>query len=146
LTLINANFIEFYGNMTTYEACFVILKKLIDHSNDIESINGFPEEFNFHLYQANKIQTYQNNKWYPFVQTTHNSSPDQILNEIIISLQLNPDTLYFHGTSWESALSIMDGIRILPRQYASDFGLRNFYLTDSFNAAYIWALKIVNLL
>lgn len=139
LAAIDANYKEFYDNMTTKESVFVLLTKLINHDNGIESYNGFPIDFNFEIHQTNKIQTYENSKWYPYIQGRYNIPVEQILTNAILTLGVDPNKLYFHSTNWEGGLSIMDRVRTRTRGQASDFGLENFYLTDSFKAAHIWA-------
>lgn len=154
---INVNYEDFYYNMTTYEAIEIVLTKLIDHSGNIGNKNGFPEEFNFTLRMTNLSQTRSDGKkWFPYVPKLF-VPPKQNLNfdenskarldtyinflksRFLDGFSTNDSIVLFHGTSWEGALSIMEGIRILPRMRATDFGLRNFYLGDSLRAAFNWA-------
>lgn len=139
LEAFNMNYDEFYDNMTTDEACFVILNKILG-KNDIESKNGFPIAFNFVPEHANKMQkTVENKNWFPYVKGRHSLNSDMLLVSILHYLNTDNSRVMFHGTSWNSALSIMDEINIRPRQRATDFGLRNFYLTDTFSTACSWA-------
>ena len=157
LVNINADYEEFYDNLTTAEACNIILIKMIDRANDIPAIGGFPSDFNFRSSQANSVQTTEEgSKWYPYVKGRYTPSYDQLLLQVMRTIQTDGHRLYFHGCSWESAISIQDEVQIIPRENATDSfvqsfptsvatevgnGMRNFYLTDTFNTAYIWSQR-----
>lgn len=140
LTAIGANNPNFYDNMTLDEACLIILTKLIGNSGtNIESSDGFPEILNFTYGQQNNIRVFNEKKWFPYVRTGHLSNYNQLLTKVLYKLGATDTNLLFHGTSWESALSIMMQERVTQRERASDFGMKNFYTTDSFVTACQWA-------
>ena len=132
--------------MLLEEALEVILTKLITN-NAMESINGFPSIFNFTSNQTNISQIYNGNKWFPYGRSRYELTYTELLTRIMNSINLpNNSMLFFHGTSWQHAFSIMDELasgsgkhEIRPRQYCTDFGLRNFYLTNTFETACLWA-------
>uniref|UniRef100_A0A6C0AED9 Uncharacterized protein n=1 Tax=viral metagenome TaxID=1070528 RepID=A0A6C0AED9_9ZZZZ len=141
LEFINANYSEFYDNMTISEAVEVVLTKLITNKG-IPLTNGFPSEFNFLPGQENSTQIYNGQKWFPYIKGRSRVNYDQLLSRIMNNIQIGPDdVIYFHGSSWEGAISIMDQIEIIPRQNCTDFGFKNFYLTDTFQTAYLWSLR-----
>lgn len=142
LNLIGANYKEFYDNMSIEEALDVILKKLLITIPDVPTFNKFPAEFNFNISQKNTIQTYDGQKWYPYTKGKDNINYGKLLDKLMADIKLKKgDNIYFHGTSFHGAISIMNGIVIRPRQNCTDFGLRNFYLTDTFETACIWASR-----
>lgn len=167
LKFINANYYEFFEGLTTKEACFIVLTKLLDVSNDIPTEYGFPSDFNYTPSKANTVQRTENGpnsdtfsneenvsqlfseqkhkngwKWYPFVnQNSRRLQYEQILKRVMRTIQTDNNRLYFHGCSWESAIYINDAIQIIQRENATDFGMRNFYLTDTFSTAYVWAKR-----
>lgn len=65
LELIGANFKEFYDNLTVFEAVNVILNKLLDGDDVINSINGFPADLNISSNHVNKPVIYDNVNIYP---------------------------------------------------------------------------------
>lgn len=134
LAIINADEESFYEHMTLREACEVVLEKLIGH-NQIESEHGFPKELNFCIGQQNAIRISNGITWFPCIPTRTLSNYNQILYKILDKLNISDSNLLFHGTSWDGALSILNGIEIIPRRFASDFGIKNFYTTDSFTTA-----------
>lgn len=141
LNSIGANNNEFYYNMTIEESIVTILNKLIITSNDVPIKNGFPEIFNHNRSQNNIIQTSPGGKiYFPFVNN-QKINYTSLLNHIIknFNLDLNNGKLLFHGTSHEGAISINNEIEIIPRSNCTDFGLRNFYVTDTFYTACSWS-------
>lgn len=144
LRAIKADFKEFYDNMTTKESVIVILTKLLITTYSISTTNGFPTILNYNSSMSNKSQEYiGDKKWFPYVKGDRRMKFDQLLARSTNMLDLTDKTLLFHGTSWESAFSIYDEIEIFQRQRATDFGMRNFYLTDTFKTACIWASRNV---
>lgn len=149
LEVIDANYEEFYDNMIIEEALEVILTKLLVTTTNVNSKNGFPSMFNFNRSQINTQQIYNNKKWYPYSQGKYNINYSELLSKITNGILLNrEDRIYFHGTSWRHAISIMNKVpssafknAIKPRQYCTDFGLRNFYLTDTFETACLWSAR-----
>lgn len=70
------------------------------------------------------------------------SNCNVLLKSILIKFGITSDEdLYFHGTSWDGALSIMSEIEIIPRSKAKDFGKKNFYVINSFKSSCIWAKR-----
>lgn len=138
LRVINANENNFYDHMTLKESCEVILTKLIEHSR-IESTNGFPSAYDFIPGQQNAIRSVDGKKWFPYIPTRTLHNYNTLLCKVLEKLNVSDNNLLFHGTSWEGADSIMTQIEIRSRGRASDFGIENFYTTDSFTAACKWA-------
>ena len=123
------------------EALTVILTKLITPP-PMASSNGFPVDFNFVSGQANTGQIYNGQKWFPYVEGRSEITYEKLLDRIKRNIEIkDTDILMFHGCSWESAISIMDQIEIKTRFECTDFGFKNFYLTDTFETACIWANK-----
>lgn len=141
LQFIHADFEEFYDNLTTIEAIEIILTKLLDNNGDIPSTNGFPAEFNFNSSNANIVQNYENSKWFPYTNSRYLRNKDQLLIKIMQNINIDNSRLFFHGCSWAGGLGISNGLEIRPRPDATDFGLRNFYVTDTFQTAWIWAIR-----
>lgn len=168
---INANYEEFYDNMTISESLTVILAKLLETKGET-LVNGYPPEFcfgqnlnfpgnlirEFHFDKNNQgtLQTYKNNKWFPVSDDRKNLNYDNLLMRVMRHFEIENSRIMYHGTSWRSAISIMNKIRINQRGTASDFGLRNFYLdkiedfsgkfdriclTDTFQTACMWGLR-----
>lgn len=140
LNSLGLNFPAFYYGMTVSDACFIILTKLIEHGNKTNYC-GFPEEFLFSVSQKNKIQTYEGKRWFPFCEEGYSTNYYQLLATITRQLRISTDNLYFHGTSWDNAFTIMEEIVIRTSNKADDFGKKNFYVTDSFLAACLWAKR-----
>ena len=104
--------------MTTEESVEVILKKLLITTYPIESSGGFPSIFNYNSTMANKSQNYdESHQWFPFVNNFNGMKLKNLLEKSLsfLDLDLESNILLFHGTSWESALSIYDEIQIFPR-------------------------------
>lgn len=141
LETINANYDEFYDNMLLDEALEIILTKLITN-DDIPSINGFPSDFNISLNQTNRVNVYNGKKLFPYKKERSELNYDQLLLNVLHDVNVgNNSKILFHGCAWDSAISIMDKIEIFPRRHCTDFGLRNFYLTDTFQTACLWATR-----
>ena len=141
LDSICANNPDYYNNLTLRESLENILKNLIGFPTEIDKTNGFPTEFNFSREQSNQVQQLiTGDLWYPYVQIT-SIDYNLILNDVIknFDFDLTKGKLLFHGTSWEGAISIMQWIEIIERQDATDFGKKNFYVTDDFYTSYVWA-------
>lgn len=139
LESINADYEEFYDNMTVDEALEVILNKLISTANDIPAINGFPADFNFNGVNYNTIHEFNGKKWYPFNKGKNNINYNQLLIKLFKDIELNDnDKIVYHGTSWQGALSIMDKVELTSRSKCTDFGFKNFYVTDTFRTACRW--------
>lgn len=137
LNSVNANYNEFFYNMTIEEALIIVLSKLLNNDNT-PSLNGFPVLEGANSNIVGELQSYRG--------ISLLFQPRNMFNSIDISemlnLQLNPsgqNQLFYHGTSWKSAKSIMARARVTQRGQTSDFGLRNFYLTDTLKTSYIWA-------
>lgn len=142
LKIIEANEPEFYYNMLIPEALDVILTKILKYNDNKNNINGFPTEFNISLSQIGNINYFEGNKIFPSKRLTNNLSFIRLLQTIKSGLKLNDeDFMLFHGTSWDSASSIMNGIDIVTRSKTTDFGFENFYLSDSFKSSYYCAKK-----
>lgn len=137
---INANYEEYYDNMSISEALTVILTKLIDHKGE-SPVNGFPREFHFSPNNRGIIQNYKNRQWFPVSDNRQNINYENLLIRVMRSFNTDNSKIMFHGTSWRSAISIMNRIRINQRLTSTDFGLRNFYLTDNFQTSCMWALR-----
>lgn len=141
LDSIGANNEEFYYNKDSDEAIIVILNKLLYKKDAISSsVNGFPESFNHNRINDNKMQiTSEGEYWFPFVSNSmdYGLLLDHLLKHF--NIDFSKGKLLFHGTSHDSALSINSKVKILPRCTCTDFGLRNFYVTDTFYTACSWA-------
>ena len=94
----------------------------------MENKNGFP----FNTSQINKIQDYKGDKYFPCDNLLYKNLLKIILNNYP---EIKEENLFFHGTSWTSVDSILNGIEITQRRYPSNFGSRNFYLTDNLEYA-----------
>uniref|UniRef100_A0A6C0AD86 Uncharacterized protein n=1 Tax=viral metagenome TaxID=1070528 RepID=A0A6C0AD86_9ZZZZ len=94
LKIIEANYEEFYDNMTIPEALEVILTKLIVN-NGIHTTNGFPSVFNFTLNQKNSTQIYKGNKIFPYVGGKNKLKHDQLLSRIANNIEIGPDDLLY---------------------------------------------------
>lgn len=127
--------------MTGEEAVSIILTKLIDRSQDVETYNGFPKEFNHNSRNDNTTQITSNGYyWFPFVDNG-SVSYDSLLDVVVkdFTFDLTKGRLLFHGTSFEGAMSINNEIEVTQCQTATDFGMKNFYVTDTFYTAGSWA-------
>ena len=135
--------------MDIEEALNVILTKMIVTTNLINSTNGFPSEFNYNRNQNNITQTYSGKKWFPCGKERYEHNYEQLLLKVSKSINIGPhDKVYFHGTDWSGAISIMDELvsdsgkhEIKPRHTCTDFGLRNLYVTNTFLTACLWARR-----
>lgn len=153
---IGANYEEFYYNMTTNEAIEIILNKILNHSDNMEKKNGFPKEFNFNTSMTNRTQVYNGKRWFPYVpslfvrdeqnlnldgnsKASMGTDPNYLNNRFLEGIDTENNYIFYHGTSWLGASLIMDEIEIRPRMNATDFGLRNFYVTDMLITAMDWA-------
>lgn len=144
LIMLGADQESYYEHMTLEEAIEIILLRLISQDDRIPAKDGFPQEYNFKSGQDGLIQQLENGKtWLPYIHRNGGRFPncDRILLSIEEQLNLNPDEglLLFHGTSWDSAMTIMEHVMVTDRPYATDFGKYNFYTTDTFYNAVKWA-------
>uniref|UniRef100_A0A6C0AET6 Uncharacterized protein n=1 Tax=viral metagenome TaxID=1070528 RepID=A0A6C0AET6_9ZZZZ len=87
LESIDANYEEFYYNMTFEEALEVILTKLIVN-NGMEQEKGFPVEFNFTSDQKNKVQLFHGNKIFPYVGEKNNLDYMKIFNKVTRDIEI----------------------------------------------------------
>jgi hypothetical protein len=143
LNIIEVNYRDFFEHMTTEEACFIILTKLIDHSGNIPHKNGFPANFNLDRSQFNKIITDEDdNKFYMCINNDITFNFNRMLVWLLNKWNFNGEnsTCFMHGTSWVHSFSILnEGIKSIER--ISDFGKRNFYVTDTFLTSLKWAKR-----
>lgn len=144
LYLIEADNEEYYYNMTGEEAIISILNKLINTVGESKTINGFPSQFNHRRENNNKMQrTSSGEYWFPFVNTG-NLEYSKLYDHLVKQFNFDHSKykLLLHGTSFKSALSINEKIWISHRLntslMATDFGIRNFYVTDTFYTACKW--------
>ena len=133
LKIIGADKIEYFYYMSIEEALERILTFLFKENNSMPSKNGFPVEFNVN--QSNIPFNFNGNIIFPYTEL--NETYSEILSNILENLNINEDNLFFHGTNWVSALSIINWIEIF--EHISDFGKKNFYLSNNFKSAFKWA-------
>jgi len=129
LDIVNADQIKYMDTSDTLEC---IIYNLIDRTNNMDNKNGFPFKFNLEKsFSENLIQDYRDYKYLPC-----NNLSNDILKTILTNYpEIKEENLFFHGTDWSGADSILTEIRITQKQFPSDFGLRNFYLSDNFKYA-----------
>jgi hypothetical protein len=143
LTFLGADDEDFCFGMTLREVVRLILERFLESDDRVASINGFPSMLRFTELSTVARLFYGERRWFPCTSRPKDSSGYyNLLASILPTLSLNShtETLLFHGTSWHSALKIMRKISIqVPRRGVSDFGLYNFYLTDSFYNACKWS-------
>ena len=140
LILANADNEEFYHHLTMKHALTSILIILLGKTDNTLSYNGFPRIFQTSINQINKSQKSEGMNYFPFSGNVNNINHNQLLFEITkrFNFKFNYNNLFFHGTTWGFAISINDKIKIIQRDEASDFGLKNFYLTNNFKTSVNW--------
>ena len=67
------------------------------------------------------------------------SDPDTLIIRALSGINLDGCSLFYHGTNWREGIGIMRKLKIIPRSTTTDFGLKNFYLTDIFRTSKDWA-------
>lgn len=133
LISINANNSYFFENLTLEESLKIILTRLMRQGDIISSKNGFPEQFNFQ--KDCEFQLLENGKIWIASSNNNISQNLNLLTSICKELNVNMENtcLLFHGTSWNSAIKIMEDVKTTNRGYPTDFGFENFYVTDDFH-------------
>lgn len=142
LRLIGADKEEYY-NMTGSESITCILNKILNTKNDVNTTNGFPSSFNHSNKNNNIINRDSNGSYWLPISNTNSIDYGSLLNYVVrkLNVDLSKNRMLYHGISFDSALSINDEIEIIPRQVATDFGMRNFYVTDVFYTACSWVRR-----
>ena len=126
---------EYYFHRSISESLEIVLNNLLDQNKLINTKNGFPESLDIQNNQINTLVNYNSDSFLLLSDNNFNIKYNQVLNIIKQSgFEGDPNDLYFHGTNFISSISIIRWIEIFPR--ITDFGHRNFYLSNSFKFAY----------
>ena len=136
---------DYYHHLDIETALTSILTKVLEEDK-YPLFNGFPDFFKFTNDKVNKTQTIEEVNYFPFGGNINIANFNQLLIKITktFKFKFSWNNLFFHGTNFDSAILINDQIRIIQRDKPTDFGLKNFYLTDNFIAACNWTKHFSN--
>ena len=141
-----ADYDDFYAGLTTFQACKIILNKIL-HGNTIDNIRGYPRALNY--IGNNNLQKYSDSNINCLPIKSHSSIGKSNCLSIINSTKFRSavnkndnEILLYHACRWQSLESILVWIDpTASRNEPTDFGKNNFYTTDSFKSAFIWSSR-----
>ena len=137
LKLVGADKNEYYIHRSVSDCLETILNELLDKIELMDTKNGYPSFLNIQNNQINTLISFNKFIFLPLSDNNLNAQYNQVLHIIKqFGFRGDPTDLYFHGTDFMSAGSIMQWIQIFPR--ITDFGERNFYVSDSFRSTCQW--------
>lgn len=142
LTLYGADDPKFYEHSTLEETCEnLIIRALKNFGYDLSleiDENRFPSILNFEG-QVNKFINRNDIMMYPFF-TSRLYNHDKLMNNIfsLIPGEESRNNLYFHGTSWENSLLMLE--EIIRSTRVTDFGRNCFYVSNYLPTAIQWAI------
>ena len=141
-----ADYDDFYIGLTTFQACKIILNKILSNGT-IDNIRGYPRMLNYT--GNNNLQRYSDSNINCLPIKSHSSIGKSNYLSIINSTKFrnavnknDNEILLYHACSWQSFESILVWIDpTASRNEPTDFGKNNFYTTDSFKSAFIWSSR-----
>lgn len=145
LYIICADYSDFYIGLNTFEACKIILGKILHKKNSTGAINGYPANLNFN--GNTNVQKYADTNINCLPLKSHSAicNYNSIINSSKFRSVINKkdnEFLLYHACNYYSMDSILGWIDpTSSRQEPTDFGKNNFYTTDSFKSAFIWSSK-----
>ena len=147
LYIICADYNNFYIGLNTFQACKIIIGKILHKKNSIGSINGYPSNLNYN--GNNNVQKYSDSNINCLPLKAHSVIGKSNYNSIINSSKFinavnktEDEILLYHACNYDSMDSILAWIDpTFSRQEPTDFGRNNFYTTDSFKAAFLWSSR-----
>lgn len=102
--------------------------------------DGYPCQFTGSA--VNEIFTYANKRMMKYFPEEGHLKVDEIRSKLHGAMGLSPEELklYYHGTNWENAFHICDGIDLGQGRPDTDFGMSSFYMSQNLKFAAKWAL------
>ena len=138
---------SFFEHLTIKEVIEIIIKKILgglglsDDNLPVDK-NYYPKDLNFERNLNDFIKYNQENVYAFGYIPNHIWDERYILNNLKRKFSIdewNNSKFFYHGTTWESAFSILDSIDLSNRY--TDFGKYTFYVSDSFKSATKWAVE-----
>ena len=135
----------FFEHLTIGEAVEIIIGKILGNlglydQNIAPDENYLPKKANFGTNLNNFIKYKKNTYIYGYLQDYYDRFIlEYNLKRNFTDIDWNNSKLFYHGTNWRSAFSILN--RIIPSSRYTDFGNNTFYVSDSFKSAVKWAVE-----